>query len=165
RVRASSISHLVDVKKAGRTRSLPPKFVFNLIRQCYEFAKEHLRTDTDAVTLLDEILTLLSKARCKSAAKNSNPHRPNSDRPAWNEELHRNMRSSERGYWFQTEAINYLSDEYLKKGIKQVQAFAEGTDKRHERIRVNESLFELFSVLQGAIQVLVGAIMARRQDE
>ncbi|EKO3925002.1 integrase [Vibrio metschnikovii] len=165
RVCASSISHLVDVKKAGRTRSLPPKFVFNLIRQCYEFAKEHLRTDTDAVTLLDEILTLLSKARCKSAAKNSNPHRPNSDRPAWNEELHRNMRSSERGYWFQTEAINYLSDEYLKKGIKQVQVFGEGTDKRYERIRVNESLFELFSVLQGAIQVLVGAIMARRQDE
>nr|MBF4296704.1 integrase [Vibrio anguillarum] len=38
-------------------------------------------------------------------------------------------------------------------------------EKRHERIRANESLFDLFSVLQGALQVLVGAIMARRQDE
>ncbi|MBF4275462.1 integrase, partial [Vibrio anguillarum] len=37
RVSAGNISRLVNFKKAGRTRSLPPKFVFNLIRQCYEF--------------------------------------------------------------------------------------------------------------------------------
>ncbi|EGQ7956965.1 integrase [Vibrio vulnificus] len=165
RVRAGSLSQLVDLKKLGRTRTLSPKFVFNLIRQCYEFAKEHLPTDKGAVTLLDEILTLLAKARCKSAARQSNPHRPHQDRLAWDEELHRDMSGSERGYWFQTEAINCLSDEYLRKGIKQVQGFAENTEKRHERIRANESLFDLFSVLQGAIQVLVGAIMARRQDE
>ncbi|HHF2920732.1 TPA: integrase [Vibrio diabolicus] len=165
RVSAGSIRELVDLKKLGRTRTLPPKFVFNLIRQCYEFAKEHLPTDKGAVTLLDEILTLLAKARSKSTAKHSNPHRPHQDSPVWNEELHRNMSGSERGYWFQTEAINCLSDEYLKKGIKQVQGFTESVEKRFERIRTNESLFDLFSVLQGAIQVLVGAIMARRQDE
>ncbi|MBF4390466.1 integrase, partial [Vibrio anguillarum] len=39
RVSAGSISQLVDLKKLGRTRTLPPRFVFNLIRQCYEFAK------------------------------------------------------------------------------------------------------------------------------
>ncbi|EKF9232511.1 integrase [Vibrio cholerae] len=165
RVSAGSIGELVDLKKLGRTRTLPPKFVFNLIRQCYEFAKEHLPTDKGAITLLDETLTLLSKARSKSTAKNSNTLRPSHNCLAWNEELHRKMSGSERGYWFQTEAINCLSDEYLKKGIKQVQGFAENVEKRHERIRANESLFELFSVLQGAIQVLVGAIMARRQDE
>ncbi|EGQ9327729.1 integrase [Vibrio vulnificus] len=165
RVSAGSISQLVDLKKLGRTRTLPPRFVFNLIRQCYEFAKEHLPTDKGAVTLLDETLTLLAKARSKSAAKYSNPHRPRQDSQAWDEELHRGMSTSERGYWLQAEAINCLSDEYLRKGIKQVQGFVEGTEKRYEMIRANESLFELFSVLQGAIQVLVGAIMARRQDE
>ncbi len=165
RVSAGSINQLVDLKKVGRTRTLPPKFVFNLIRQCYEFAKEHLPTDKGAVTLLDEILTLLAKARSKSAAKKSNPHRPHQDSPSWDEEAHRNMSGSERGYWFQTEAINCLSDEYLKKGIKQVQGFEASVEKRHERIRANESLFDLFSILQGAIQILVGAIMARRQDE
>ncbi|NOJ10390.1 integrase [Vibrio splendidus] len=165
RVSAGSISQLVNLKKLGRTRTLPPKFVFDLIRQCYEFTKEHLPTGKDSVTLLDEVLTLLTKARNKSTEKNSNPHRPYQGSSVWDEELHRGMSGSERGYWLQTEAINCLSDEYLKKGIKQIQGFVEGTEKRHERIRAKESLFELFSVLQGSIQVLVGAIMARRQDE
>ncbi|EOX4439156.1 integrase [Vibrio alginolyticus] len=165
RVSSGRISQLVSLKRAGRTRTLPPTFVFNLIRQCYEFAKEHLPTEEGSTTLLDETLTLLSKARSKSAAKKSNTYRPRQDSPAWNEELHRDMSGSERGYWFQTEAINCLSSEYLKKGIKQVQSFADSVEDRHERIRTNESLFDLFSVLQGAIQVLVGAIMARRQDE
>ncbi|EPT9295541.1 integrase [Vibrio parahaemolyticus] len=165
RVNAGHISQLVSLKRVGRTRTLPPTFVFNLIRQCYEFAKEHLPTEEGAVTLLDEALTLLSTARSKSASKYSNPHRPYHDSPNWDEELHRDMSGTERGYWFQTEAINCLSNEYLKKGIKQVQGFADSVENRHERIRANESLFDLFSVLQGAIQVLVGAIMARRQDE
>ncbi|ELB2849870.1 TPA: integrase [Vibrio parahaemolyticus] len=165
RVSSGHISQLVSLKRAGRTRTLPPTFVFNLIRQCYEFAKEHLLTEEGAVTLLDETLTLLSTARSKSAAKKSNTLRPSEGSQAWNEELHRDMSTSERGYWFQTEAINCLSNEYLKKGIKQVQGFAESVENRFERIRANESLFDLFSVLQGAIQVLVGAIMARRQDE
>ncbi|MHA2734254.1 integrase [Vibrio campbellii] len=165
RVSSGHISQLVNLKKVGRTRTLPPTFVFNLIRQCYEFAKEHLPTEESAVTLLDETLTLLSKARSKSAEKNSNTLRPCKYSKAWNEELHREMSSTERSYWFQTEAINCLSSEYLKKGIKQVHGFAGSVENRFERIRANESLFDLFSVLQGAIQVLVGVIMARRQDE
>ncbi|KAB1512653.1 integrase [Photobacterium damselae] len=165
RVSAGYISQLVSLKRAGRTRTLPPTFVFNLIRQCYEFAKEHLPTEEGSTTLLDETLTLLSKARSKSVAKYSNIFRPSEGSRAWNEELHRDISGSERGYWFQTEAINCLSSEYLKKGIKQVQGFADSVENRFERIRANESLFDLFSVLQGAIQVLVGAIMARRQDE
>lgn len=165
RVSAGSISQLVSLKKMGRTRTLPPQFVFNLIRQSYEFAKEHLPTDEGAVTLLDEMLTLLVKARSKSVVKRSNHHRPRRFEPTWDEEIHRGMSGTERGHWFQTEAINFLCDEYLSKGIKQIQGFAAGTEKRHERIRANESLSELFSVLQGAIQILVGAIMARRQDE
>ncbi|CAK6714706.1 putative Site-specific recombinase, phage integrase family domain protein [Vibrio harveyi] len=165
RVSSGHISQLVSLKKAGRTRTLPPTFVFNLIRQCYEFAKEHLPIEEGAVTLLDEILTLLSKARSKSAERKSNVLRPPRNSRARNAELHREMSSTERGYWFQTEAINCLSSEYLKKGVRQIQGFAESVENRFERIRANESLFDLFSVLQGAIQVLVGAIMARRQDE
>ncbi|ENK2929636.1 integrase [Vibrio vulnificus] len=165
RVSSGQINQLVSLKRTGRTRTLPPTFVFNLIRQCYEFAKEHLPTEEGAVTLLDETLTLLSKARSKSASAKSNTLRPSESSRAWNEELHREMSGSERGYWFQTEAINCLSSEYLEKGIKQIQGVVQSVENRHERIRANESLFDLFSILQGAIQVLVGAIMARRQDE
>nr|MBF4269654.1 integrase [Vibrio anguillarum] len=76
RVNAGHISQLVSLKKAGCTRTLPPTFVFNLIRQCYEFSKEHLPTGEGTVTLLDETLTLLSKARSKSTARGSNTLRP-----------------------------------------------------------------------------------------
>ncbi|MBF4410711.1 integrase, partial [Vibrio anguillarum] len=117
-----------------------PKFVFNLIRQCYEFSKEHLPTREGTVTLLDETLTLLSKARSKSTARGSNTLRPQQSTLAWNEELHRDMSSTERGYWFQTEAINCLRSEYLKKGTKQIQGFTQSIEKRFERIRANESL-------------------------
>ncbi|MFS1477602.1 integrase [Vibrio lentus] len=165
RVSSGHISQLVSFKKAGRTRTLPPTFVFNLIRQCYEFAKEHLPIEEGSTTLLDETLSVLSTARSKSTANNSNTLRPQPLALAWNEELHREMSSTEQGYWFQTEAINCLSSEYLKKGVTQIQGFAESVESRFERVRANESLFDLFSVLQGAIQVLVGAIMARRQDE
>ncbi len=40
RVSSGRISQLVSLKRAGRTRTMPPTFVFNLISQCYEFAKE-----------------------------------------------------------------------------------------------------------------------------
>ncbi|HHY0446264.1 TPA: integrase [Vibrio parahaemolyticus] len=165
RVSSSHINQLVSLKKTGRTRTLPPTFVFNLIRQCYEFAKEHLPIEEGSTTLLDETLSVLSTARSKSTAKKSNTLLPQPHALAWNEELHREMSSTEQGYWFQTEAINCLSSEYLKKGVTQIRGFAESVESRFERIRANESLFDLFSVLQGAIQVLVGAIMARRQDE
>lgn len=165
RVSSGHISQLVSLKRAGRTRTLQPTFVFKLIRQCYEFAKGYLPTEEGSTTLLDETLTLLSKARSKSAANNSNTLRPSENSRSRNEKLYREMSGSERCHWFKTEAINCLNSEYLKKGIKQVQGFADSTENRHERIRANESLFDLFSVLQGAIQVLVGAIMARRQDE
>ncbi|UQN43503.1 hypothetical protein [Agarivorans sp. B2Z047] len=119
RVSSGYISQLVSLKRRGRTRTLPPTFVFNFIRQCYEFAKEHLPTEEGSTTLLDETLTLLTKARSKSTSVQSNTLRPRDPSLAWNEVLHRDMSITERGYWFQTEAISCLSSEYLNKGIKE----------------------------------------------
>ncbi len=160
-----SIGLLVDIKKSGRTRTLPPKFVLNLIKQCFEFAMEHLPEGTGTVNLLDETLTLLSVGKNKSIEKGSNPLRPHSQTKEFDEALHRNMASTERSYWFQADAINCLNSDYLEKGVKQIERFKLGDESRYGRIRNNESLFDLFSVLQGAIQILVGALMARRQDE
>tara|TARA_R110001583_G_scaffold132551_2_gene284535 strand:- start:293 stop:2704 length:2412 start_codon:yes stop_codon:yes gene_type:complete len=164
-VNATHINQLVNLRNVGRTRTQPPKFVFNLIRQCYDFTKEFLSNGKDDTTLLNEILNILSEAKSKSNARNSNPLRPNHTSKARDKELHQEMADTERGQWFQTKALNLLSNKSLQKGIKQIENFAVGTENRHERIRHNESLFELLSVLQGAIQILVGAIMAKRQDE
>ncbi|PTP35823.1 integrase [Vibrio splendidus] len=165
RVNADSISKLVSLNKAGRTHTLSPHFVFKLINRSYEFAKEHLPTDKGVVTLLDEVLNILTKVQNKSKKEYSNSFRPLPRQSCWDEKLHRNMPGTERGYWLQTQATTLLSDEYQNKGVKQILHISENTQNRFKRIRANESLFDLFSILQGAIQVLIGAIMARRQDE
>ncbi len=81
------------------------------------------------------------------------------------EVLRDNLPTTERKDWFHSEAMNFLSSDYLAKGIKQIHVFDINILDRHKRIRANESLFDLFDILQGSIQILVGVIMARRQDE
>ncbi|MEQ6344011.1 integrase [Vibrio cyclitrophicus] len=165
-VTAVSVSQneLVKLRKPARTRTLPPEFVFNLIRQCYEFAKEHLPTggliNTAEPSLLSEVLHCMTEGISKSVQS-----RPSRDAKAFNKALHGHVPTTERGHWFQNEAINCLSPDYISKGITQINTFAISVPNRHKRIRANESLFDLFDVLQGSIQIIIGAIMARRQDE
>ncbi|MGX1925718.1 integrase [Vibrio sp. NH-7] len=149
----------VRLKKTKRTRTLSPSFVFNLIDQSYTFTKENQDE------ILEQCLTALIEGKGKSSDSDSNKLKPQRHQKSYNEKIHGEMSSSERNHWFDTDAINCVSSEWLKKGIKQVNAFELNTPNRHQRIRNNESLFDLFCVLQGSIQFLVGAIMARRQDE
>lgn len=149
----------VSLKKTKRTRTLSPSFVFDLIDRCYTFTKENQDE------LLEQCLKALKEGQSKSSESESNKLKPQRHQKSYNEEMHGEMSSSERNHWFNTEAINCVSSKWLKKGIKQVNAFEIKIPNRHQRIRDNESLFDLFDVLQGSIQFLVGAIMARRQDE
>lgn len=164
-VNAGYIKQLVDLKKIGRTRTLPPNFVFRLIRKCYEFSKKHLSVANDKSNLLDEVLNVVTVSKHKSTQRASNPCRPTQSNSSWNEKAHRDMSGSVRGYWFQSEAINCVSSDYRSIGVKQIQSISPSCKERHERVRANESLFDLFSVLQGSVQILVGALMARRQSE
>lgn len=164
-----SQNELVKLKKRRRTRTLPPEFVFNLIRQCYEFTQEHLPTEglctTPKSSLLNEVLQTITEGVSKSTKDRTNPHRLYECSKSFNKVLHGVLPRSERGHWFQNEACNCLSTGYINKGITQINKFDANVLNRHKRIRANESLFDLFDVLQGSIQILVGAIMARRQDE
>jgi hypothetical protein len=149
----SSIQEFTIFKKEGRTKNQPPEFVFKFIRQCYEFAKEHLPEEdlnNDISCLLSEVLNFLVKGREKSTKQNTGKIV---------------QQVSERHHWFQVEAIKDLSTNYKLKGVKQIQKFSINTENKHKKIRENQSLFDLFDILQGTIQVLVGVIMARRQDE
>lgn len=156
-----AISNIKDVKlkKTKRTRTLPPSFVFNLIDRCYTFTKENQEE------LLEQCLVTLREGQGKSTEANSNKLRFKQKYKEIDKFIQDEMSCSERRHWYDTEAINCISSKWLKKGITQVDAFELKTPNRNQRIRDNESLFELFGVLQGSIQLLVGAIMARRQDE
>jgi len=159
----------VNLKLSRRTRTLPPEFVFNLICQCYSFAKEYLPisdlTSTAKPTILEEVLHCMTEGASKSTRRRTNPHRPSENAKEFITSIHGHLPNSERAHWFQNEAYGCISKEYLKKSVRQIHTFDINTPDRHKRIRANETLFDLFYVLQGSIQILVGAIMARRQDE
>lgn len=106
----------VRLKKTKRTRTLSPSFVFNLIDCCYTFTKENQDE------LLVQCLIALQEGKTKSAYKNSNKHKPHNGNRLFDEAIHGEMSGTERGHWFNTEAINCVSSEWLKKGIKQVNA-------------------------------------------
>jgi hypothetical protein len=149
----------VKLKIKGRTRTLPASFVFNVVQQCYEFTIENQES------LLDTCFNVLKSGTTKSGTAHSNPYKLKEASKAFEPAIRAKLSNTERGHWLDFDAIHCVSDEWLEKGIKQVLSFPRTDKYRHRRIRNNESLFDLFSVLQGTVQMLTGIIMARRQDE
>lgn len=155
-------------KTPGRTRTLPPELVFKLIRQCYEYVKEQIpnsptKGGSHPTTLLDEIINFLSQAAMKTGSNNSN--RPSKLSKHYQEEKHGHLPHTERSHWMKYEAIDSVNAYFIERGVKQIAAFDASSEDRFARRRNNESLFELYGVLLGAIALLLGALMARRQDE
>ncbi|HBY87756.1 MAG TPA: integrase [Colwellia sp.] len=154
------INDLVTLKPAGRTQTLHPDVVFKLTRQSFEFVLKYQQD------ILDACLLALSQAASKSVKKNTNKERPDKRRGKFIPEIHQNMSSTERGHFMQTKVMNELNEKAVKAmGIRQVLPFEFFAADKYNAIRNNESLFELYGVLIGSCQYLIGIISARRQDE
>ena len=152
-VTVSRIMDVVTLRKTGRTRTLPPKLVFNLIRNCYEFTKELQEPILNSVL---NVLVEIDKIPKSELIKTS--EYPFDDYPGI-------TRTTKRNAWVKYEAIKFIDHKLIKLGVVQIERFDGGGDKKHARIRKNESLLELYRVLLGCIQILSGTILARRQDE
>ncbi|EGQ7684913.1 TPA: integrase [Vibrio parahaemolyticus] len=152
-INVSKVMNVVNLRKSGRTRTLPPKFVFNLIRSCYEFSKE-LQDP-----ILNSVLNVLSEVEKipRSELIKLSEYPP--------EKYPDLERTTKRSAWIKKESINFVDHKLRELGVRQVERFDGDVDRKHERIRHNESLLELYKVLLGCLQILAGAIMARRQDE
>lgn len=154
-LKSTRIGDLCAFKKAGRTRTLPPVMVFNLIKQCYEFILENQNN------ILDSVLRVLIEGQSKSTKPRSNREynesNINDGKPT--------IPCTERGAFLKGYAIELVDEHLIKLGVKTVSTFEISTKNRHKRIRYNESLFELYKILMGSTQTLVGSIMGRRQDE
>ncbi|MEZ8417787.1 integrase [Vibrio splendidus] len=160
------IQKLTSLRKTGRTKTLPPAFVFDLFRGSYEILKELCPAPYEkGGSFLENMLDLLVEANSKVTGQHTSPHRPHPHSNAFDEHLHQDLPSSELGHWLKFEAIDLIYPDFKKKGVVQFESIPRSDESRHTRIRNNESMRELFNVLQGAVQLLVGAIMARRQDE
>ncbi|MEZ9131868.1 integrase [Vibrio breoganii] len=165
-VSIGTIRGLAQLRKQGRTKTLPPEFVFDLFRDSYELLAQFCPApNCHKTNFWDGTLDLLTKVRTKSTKQNSNPHRPRPEYNAFVESLHRDLPSNEQGHWLQFEAIDLIATDLKEMGVLQFEAIESTAENRHVRIRNNESMLELFIVLQGATQLLLGSIMARRQDE
>ena len=154
------INDLVTLKPTGRTQTLHPDVVFKLTRQSFEFVLKYQQD------ILDSCLLALSQAASKSVKSRSNKERPNERSGTFIPEIHQNMSVTERGHFMKTKVMSTLNEKAVKAmGIRQVLPFEALADDKYNPIRNNESLFELYGVLIGSCQYLIGIISARRQDE
>lgn len=123
-----NISKYVVLKKLGRTKTLPPIIVLNLIRKSYDFCHDFQECILDAIINTIENVNIKNYSNYKDF------------KTSLNEETNRKL--DELG-------VTTLS-------LKKVDYHA---------IRKNKGLFNLYDILLGSVQILVGAIMARRQSE
>ena len=165
-VSTNTLQGLVSIRKNGRTKTLPPEFTFELFRHSYELLKQfYTAPNEETVNFLSNTLSLLKESNKKSTKRGSSSHRPDSRSKKFNHITHGELPHTELGHWIKFEAINSIHPELKEKGIVQFEGISLKSESRHARIRSNESMLELFTVLQGAAQLVVGSIMARRQDE
>ncbi|CAK3542679.1 integrase [Vibrio crassostreae] len=165
-VSVNAVQSLTTLRKKGRTRTLPPEFVFDLFRNSYELLENFCPApDKKGANFFENLLDVLTVVKQKSTISFSNPHRPHYNSKAYNEALHRDLPQTERAHFVKFDALDLIHPDFKQKGITQFEGLIARTENRHTRIRHNQSMLEIFTVLQGAIQLVVGAIMARRQDE
>ena len=165
-VSVDAVQGLTKLRKQGRTRTLPPEFVFDLFRNSYELLENfYPAPDKKEANFFDNLLDVLTAAHTKSTVAHSSPHRPSTSSKAFNKALHGDLPHTERGHFIKFDALDVIHPDFKQKGITQFKGLSVSAENRHTRIRHNQSMLEIFTVLQGAIQLVLGAIMARRQDE
>jgi hypothetical protein len=65
---------------------------------------------------------------------------------------------------FQNLAAKSFTETALSKGVRSW-AISKSDSQYHEKVRANTGLVHLYQVLVGSVQMVVGAVMARRRDE
>ncbi|MFV8456446.1 integrase [Vibrio owensii] len=166
KVSIATIQGLVRLRRPGRTKTLPPEFVLDLFRDSYELLKQFCPSPNEKrKSFWENTLDLLVEASKQSTKHRCKPNRLKHHPKSLGEALHRDIPSSELGYWLKFGAKDLIHTDFKAQGVTQFEFIFTSDKNRHDRIRDNESMLELFTVLQGAIQLLLGTIMARRQDE
>ncbi|EIU6783778.1 hypothetical protein L5164_003334 [Vibrio parahaemolyticus] len=154
------IHELTSLKGKARTRTQHPDFVFKLTRQSFEFIFKHQKD------ILSATLSALTQGIKKTTKNKSNQDCPAKRSKAYTPEIHDNIARSERLNFMQTKVLHTLDESIVYSlGITQVLPFEKGDATKFELIRDSNSLFELYRVLTGASQFVLGTVSARRQGD
>lgn len=154
-LKVSRVNEHVQLKKLGRSRTLQPHSTFKLIRQCYEFTTEKQES------ILHSVLSILVEGLTKSSKPRSNPEYFRQHHKSYSP----GIPSTVRGAWLKKYGLSLVDESLITAGVKFIKQYNANDKERHHKIRNNESLFELYNILIGSVQTLIGSIMARRQDE
>ena len=127
--------HLLEISK-GRMRTQDPEFVLTLIRSNFEFIIEH------QASILESMLKVI-----KGLA------------------VYRKLNPNGHNDWLKSTGESFIEDDLLKLGVKSISKFEKGTVDKFIKLRANESLGELYTILVGNIGILIGATVARRGGE
>jgi len=139
---AKRIKEHVKLKNRGRTKTLPPKLVFKLMKDSFEFTHQYQNT------ILESVLRVLREGILFSTKSIS----------------YKGTSTTERAKWIKEKSLLFVNKDLIELGVRQLYIGASEVDAFTKR-RNNHGLFNLYDTLIGAIEILVGTIMARRQDE
>ncbi|WP_069212247.1 hypothetical protein [Vibrio anguillarum] len=131
-------AHL-KLTKEGRTRTIPSHIIFKAVRNAFEFSFEF------ADDIFDSMANVLINAP-------KNKYIPNGDSKTTTLKVYK-----DEGY------KRFLPKSLSDRGVLRLCVDPETC--RFEQLRGNEVLLDLYHLLIGSIQILVGALMARRNAE
>ncbi|CED59784.1 putative uncharacterized protein [Moritella viscosa] len=159
-INAKSILSKYTIKGDGRTPTLPAEFVFRMIKDTYEFVHDNMDN------ILSNVMKIIDKARESPTERAPNSYRTDVLKK-YNETDDLDQGCSDyRNLFLHYTSRDLISEENKAIGVKNTLILnRKETEDRFERIRNNESLFHLYTVLIGSLQILIGAITARRQGE
>lgn len=143
-INARTVSLNTKVYSAGRYLSLPASLVFSSIKNAFEFCFGYMDD------ILDSVYNVLDNAPKENKSLSS---------------VDRINGSSVFERWRNVEILKYISPALIDLGVECYTLRGSKVGLNFEDLRANKGLIELHSVLMGAIQVLIGAIMARRISE
>lgn len=137
------IQQHVETKSFGRFKSLPIQLVFNQIKNSYEFSNKYQNS------ILNSMLSILEKYQ-KVSQKG----------------ISKNIKKRKYGHSvkIKDELMSSVDDKLITLGVNQLYVPLSNDNVFIER-RQNQGLVDLYDVLIGSIQLLLGALIARRQGE
>ncbi len=155
-----SILSKYTINDEGRTPTLPAEFVFGMIRDTYEFIHDNMDN------ILRNVMIIMNKARDYNAKIASNKYRNAALAKHGVHDGVGDVNCSHLTLFLYYQSRDIISEENKAIGVKRTLIpNRKETKDRFNRVRKNESLFHLYTVLIGSLQILIGAISARRQGE
>lgn len=147
-INSSRIQKHASIRETGRYRTLPAELILKSIQNAFEFCFENM----------NEILSTIIKVLLNAPK----PDKFTSGK--YKTHFHKGKYKSSLSIWKEDKLSMYVHPRLINLGVKYLSISNNIPDRFQDR-RENKGLLDLYDILIGSIQLLTGALMARRIDE